>query len=278
MESNVNIHLTPDFSHFVALTLQNRMPWKTLNSLLKDLAPTLNETREIICILLKELETLQSSLQKKEKELLNYQNDSFIAEIPKSNSNSEHHKNTIDEIQEDEQQSSVPENEPIEDEIEILEVVKESMNDEILSDMKEDGKLSETLVNNENEEHDANEAEEFMGEIDNQWYTFVKSTKTVVPDHEAPVQGKVSYPKNKTTSSNGNDKHMTNENEHEADKSMNEIDNEWYTFVANDKKCNSETDVKVEDEEIDVKKAKKKQYQCTFCQKAFQKSSNLKRL
>ena len=78
--------------------------------------------------------------------------------------------------------------------------------------------------------------------------------------------------KTKPTQENENDKHMTEEN-----KSMQEMDNEWYIFVTNDKKCNSETDVTVEDEEIEVKKAKKKQYQCTFCQKAFQKLSNLKR-
>ena len=74
MESNVSQGTKPDFSNFVALTLENRMPWKTLNSLLFDLAPTLNETREIISILLKELEALQSTLQKKEKELAKYQN------------------------------------------------------------------------------------------------------------------------------------------------------------------------------------------------------------
>ena len=85
MESNVNIHLTPDFSHFVALTLQNRMQWKTLSLLLFDLAPTLNETREIICILLKELEALHLILQKKDKELEKYQNDGFVAVTQNSN-------------------------------------------------------------------------------------------------------------------------------------------------------------------------------------------------
>ena len=67
MEPNVDKDLIPDFSHFVRLTLKNRMPWKTLGLLLKDLAPSLNETRGIICILLKELETLQSRLQMKER-------------------------------------------------------------------------------------------------------------------------------------------------------------------------------------------------------------------
>ena len=69
MESSVCKGTKPEFSHFVTLTLKNRMPWKTLSFLLKDLAPTLNETREIINILLKELEALQLTLQKKEKEI-----------------------------------------------------------------------------------------------------------------------------------------------------------------------------------------------------------------
>ena len=57
-----------DFSYLVGMSLQGRMPWETLASLLKDLAPTLEETREVISILLKELEVLQSSLQEKELE------------------------------------------------------------------------------------------------------------------------------------------------------------------------------------------------------------------
>ena len=44
MESNICKGTKNDFSYFVDMALQNRMPWKTLASLLKDLAPTLNET------------------------------------------------------------------------------------------------------------------------------------------------------------------------------------------------------------------------------------------
>ena len=64
-----------DFSHFITMALQNRMPWNILSFLLKRLAPTLNETREIISILLKELETLQSTLHDKEKAIENYQSN-----------------------------------------------------------------------------------------------------------------------------------------------------------------------------------------------------------
>ena len=74
MESIVSKGTKPEFLHFVVLTLENRMPWKTLNNLLIELAPSLNETREIICILLKELETLQSTLHRKQKELERFQN------------------------------------------------------------------------------------------------------------------------------------------------------------------------------------------------------------
>ena len=56
------------------MSLQRRMPWETLALLLRDLAPTLEETREIISILLKELEALQSSLQMKHKEFEEFQN------------------------------------------------------------------------------------------------------------------------------------------------------------------------------------------------------------
>ena len=225
MEFNVRKHTKPDFSNFVALTLENRMPWKTLNSLLFDLAPSLNETREIICILLKELETLQSTVQKKEKELAKYENSSFPSEIQKCKSNFEHHKNTTDEVQEHEEQSSMPENENVENEIEILEVVKERMNDEILLNVNEETEPSDTFVNNENNEHDSGEAEESMGEIDNEWYTFVKDAKTIVPETEAPVQEKEFYLETEPTSSyeNKDDRHVTEDNENDEDKSLKEV-------------------------------------------------------
>ena len=76
MESNNERITKTHFSHFVLMTLQNKMPWKTLASLLTDLSPTLNETREIISILLKELEVLQKTLQEKEKLLENFQKES----------------------------------------------------------------------------------------------------------------------------------------------------------------------------------------------------------
>ena len=56
-----------DFSHFITMALQERMPWNILAFLLKRLAPTLNEAREIICILLTELKSLTINFAKERK-------------------------------------------------------------------------------------------------------------------------------------------------------------------------------------------------------------------
>ena len=63
-----------DASYFVSKALQNSLSWTSLAMILKDLAPTLDEAIAIIGILLNELESLQSSLQNKDKVLEEYQN------------------------------------------------------------------------------------------------------------------------------------------------------------------------------------------------------------
>ena len=156
-----------------------------------------------------------------------------------------------------------------------MEVVKESKNEETYFDMNNGTKSIDELVN---EENDSDDAFESMGEIDNRWYTFVKNTKTFVPETVASVQEKEFCLETELTSSNESEKgkHVTEENEHDEDKSMKDIDNESYTFMANDKISDFERDVTVEREKTVVLKAKKRPYQCSFCQKAFQTSSSLK--
>ena len=61
-------------SYFVKMALQNTISWTSLAIILKDLAPTIDEARDVISILLNELESLQSSLDKKDKVLEEYQN------------------------------------------------------------------------------------------------------------------------------------------------------------------------------------------------------------
>ena len=129
MESNISKGDKTNFAHFVQMTLQNKMYWKTLAFLLIDLAPTLNETREIISILLKELEAFQATLRKKDKLLENHSKgfDNF----EKFENNLE--LNTLENvtITDGIKSNSTVETEGIENDIEVLEVDKEIFNEEI---------------------------------------------------------------------------------------------------------------------------------------------------
>ena len=158
-----------DFSYFVRMALKNDMPWKTLAIILKELTPTLVETREVICILLKELEKLQSTLKKKDKELKMYQNSNFTEES-QENIVENHNIGMVTEsipdnqrcINNQEHNSAIEtEFETLDNEIEVLEVVKESINDKMYLDMNKDSKHV-----NENDEHDSGEAVESMGETE----------------------------------------------------------------------------------------------------------------
>ena len=73
-----NTGIKTDFSHFVNLALQDRMTWQTLAVLLNNFAPTLNKTKEVISILLKELETLHLAFQKNQEEIRRYQNHKSV--------------------------------------------------------------------------------------------------------------------------------------------------------------------------------------------------------
>ena len=176
MTPNIYKGSKTDFSYLVGMSLQRRMPWGTLASLLKDLAPTLEETREVISILLKELEFLQSSLQKKEKEVEICQKQRLEDDILDQN-------NFLEAVyEENQQESSVSESETNEDEIEVLEDVKERMNEEsskLHIGQKYPNVAESNNLLSENEENDS--GNDFMGhserEIDNEWYTFVSNDK-----------------------------------------------------------------------------------------------------
>ena len=276
MESNVYKNSKPDYSNFVALTLQNRMPWKMLSSILFNLSPTLTETKEIICILLKELEALHLILQKKDKELEKYQSDGLIPVTQNSKINDHNITLETESVPNDnkgikeQEQSFSKESETMDDEIEVLEVVKESIDEEIYIDVNKGPKSCETCELDSGNK----DAVGSLGHID---APFVRNAKISDQELEASAQEEESCLKTETTSSNGNkdDKHITEENENDLNE-IKEIDNKWYTFVANDKKCNSGQDVTVESEESVVNKARKRKYHCIFCQKAFQTSSSLK--
>ena len=221
-----------DFSDYICKALQGRMPWKTLAMLLNDVAPTLNETREIINILLKELETFHSAFQENQEKLKKYENEDFANDTNQQDSLI---GNENDEIIEVFEQQSKHKNEE-EKEAEIIEL------DEVETEGRNDK----------------------MQEIDNEWYTFVSNDKkTEKAVQQFPLLNKAN-------------KVVQNE-EIEA------IDNEWYTFVSNEKKSESVSDNHVGNDQVDTDKLTKedngpnvKNFQCDTCEKRFQVKAALK--
>ena len=61
-----------DFNYFIQFTIQKKMPWKSLSLFLIDLAPTLEKSKEVIEILVQELELWVSKAE-------NYQDKDFEA-------------------------------------------------------------------------------------------------------------------------------------------------------------------------------------------------------
>ena len=60
--SNENIKV--DFGYFITSALQNKITWEFLDNFLNDVTPNLATSKQVIKMLLKELQKLQSELQK----------------------------------------------------------------------------------------------------------------------------------------------------------------------------------------------------------------------
>ena len=228
-----------DFCFYVSMALKDRLPWRALAIIFNDAAPTLNETREIINILLRELETLHLALRGKQTELGEYQVERQTFANSKSNDRDHLAENEIiaddDRVMEpypddsdelDDSLSKIKAKVVEEEDIEVLEVVKETINEEMCFEMNGGTKIP-----------DLREPDNFLNESD---------------------------PPNNS-----------------VDESIREIDNEWYTFVSNDKNSDSSViqmpEEKEESEQLFTKEAKVKPFHCKFCTKSFQKSGILKK-
>ena len=55
-----------DFTYFISLALENKLPWKSLETIFNDWTPTLPKAKKLIEVLLKELQMLQTKLQEKQ--------------------------------------------------------------------------------------------------------------------------------------------------------------------------------------------------------------------
>ena len=133
-----------DITHLIDMTLENKMPWITLENLLKDLATY--DPKQVIETLLKALKKLHLKMLKNDYD---YTNNSFQDVYIEGERFSE--KTSFEVIGEtksvrdlDEVHSSIGDDnsvneditESVEDDIEILEVVRETIDEDIPFDMK----------------------------------------------------------------------------------------------------------------------------------------------
>ena len=52
-----------NFTYFISLAIENKLPWESLETILKDWTPTLTKAKRLIEILLTELQMMHSKLQ-----------------------------------------------------------------------------------------------------------------------------------------------------------------------------------------------------------------------
>ena len=161
MNSTMCIGTSSDFILYLKMALQKRLPWKTLAIIFTDVAPTLSETREIITILLKELETLHLALLPKQTELKEYQDkNQTVLDTENSirDSLSENEmiaNNKVMELfaKDDNKPDFLKEIEN--DNVEVLEVVKERMEEEMSIELNEGNIIEDKRQVSENDEHDS---------------------------------------------------------------------------------------------------------------------------
>ena len=185
-------------SHLIDMTLENKMAWDTLANLLKDL--TTYDSKQVIDTLLKALEklhlkTLPNNHDYSKNSLpdVDYSEDIEDGRFNEESTAECIGENTIvrapayvemDSIIRNDDSVNEAKAELVEDDIELLELVKETIDEEIPSDMKEQTKNSVVKY----AEYLSENIEQETHEIDNEWYTFVTNDK--VNDARIVEQGK----------------------------------------------------------------------------------------
>ena len=174
-----------DFCYFIDMALQNKMSWTMLSTLLKDLTRTSEDSRQVISILLSKLEVIHMKLLKNENI---HKNIEDLGALANNEQFQEFEVENVDKDLKGETIGMINENDNLlEDDIEILKVIKERIDDNICEDDMQVNKNDEKGLGIE-------EAYDSVGEIDNEWYTFVTNDKpcdrgTEILDEPKEIEG-----------------------------------------------------------------------------------------
>ena len=190
-----------DFCYLIDMALQNKIPWKSLGSFLMelDIMQSLEDSRQVMTILLEKLEALHFKLLNKEK--LHEENITQLAADSQKQSPHENIYNIYDDnppeienITDDfDNQDSLRETEAIENDIEVLDVIKERIDEDMFLEFNESERSTEDdmqLSENDEKELGNEDVNGSVKEIDNEWYTFVTNDKTRDRESEKRAESK----------------------------------------------------------------------------------------
>ena len=190
-----------DFCYLIDMALQNKIPWKSLGSFLMelDIMQSLEDSRQVMTILLEKLEALHFKLLNKEK--LHEENITQLAADSQKQSPHENIYNIYDDnppeienITDDfDNQDSLRETEAIENDIEVLDVIKERIDEDMFLEFNESERSTEgdmKLSENDEKELGNEDVNGSVKEIDNEWYTFVTNDKTRDRESEKRAESK----------------------------------------------------------------------------------------
>ena len=257
METNVSMQKVPlDFQYFIWVTIQKKMAWSTLSFLLTDLAGTPEKSKQVIKILVKELQHWVSKVENE----------------PNSDVTGIHGAEKADDLFEDDILNDKADSEVITDDPEFGKNTFESKGEEFIDESKSEPEMPENSERSKTEvDFDANDFYEFIG------------------DNETTNAYEVEHSKDETLSNhdilqddedqNEKDSFHTNEKPFECNicqKTFNhqsELKN--HERIHNGKKAHTcQTCNKCFLKTIDLRRherthTREKPFQCKFCQKTF---------
>ena len=281
-----------DPEYFIQLAIQKEMPWKTLELMLTDLTTTLDRSKQLIRVLVQELE----------KWVLNAENYSIHVGTDLLVTNEKVAKDQIQEVKEniieqgnvenlensDDDSDSNSEAESFVDNVEPSYQLEELVLDESQSDIQTE--LTQRQHNKTAFDFPANKYYEFNAKNE--------SENTAYSDNEESMQmrdetilNEESDVRHMTENLDENRFEVQNEFEnHEQSKAEVNFPADFYEFIGDDKKPNScfssndETSLNSErhqkekkNEEISIDGNMKKKNQCKFCAKCFSKRCDKER-